>query len=173
MNILNCYLYYLSNLIEDDINKNEMKRKQNEQYWNNNQPKLTLTETQSNSNEQKFIIARFPGIQWTRLRLDMYGNTTPVICDDLDCSASIVKINEWKTNEYHPKRHSTLVTIIKLKEGKYKKHLFLRHIYSNKICFWWKKYTFSASTHFLYLFYRSFLLYLHFSNSLFSFWSLE
>jgi hypothetical protein len=77
MNILNCYLYYLSNLIEDDINKNEMKRKQNEQYWNNNQPKLTLTETQSNSNEQKFIIARFPGIQWTRLRLDMYGNTTP------------------------------------------------------------------------------------------------
>jgi len=40
-----------------------------------------------------------------------------------------------------------VVTIIKLKEGKYKKHLFLRHIYSNKICFWWKKYTFSASTH--------------------------
>jgi hypothetical protein len=41
MNILNCYLYYLSNLIEDDINKNEMKRKQ----------KRTILKQQSNKNK--------------------------------------------------------------------------------------------------------------------------
>jgi hypothetical protein len=41
MNILNCYLYYLSNLIKDDINKNEMKRKQ----------KRTMLKQQSNKNK--------------------------------------------------------------------------------------------------------------------------